>query len=193
VEIVFASGNPGKAREVSAILAASGHHVIAMPMFIGEIESGDSYLENARIKAWSVARLLPGHAVLGDDAGIEIDALNRLPGVRTAYFAGPAARADHNVDKVLRLLDGVPDEQRTGRYRVIALLVLPTGVEIIGEGVLEGRFITERRGDRGFGYDPIFVPDGGTRTIAEMRSDEKNRMSHRARALRDVLSKVRSH
>jgi XTP/dITP diphosphohydrolase len=190
VRIVFASGNPGKAREVSAILAASGHEVLVMPMFIGEIESGDSYLENARIKAWSVARLLPGHAVLGDDAGIEIDALGGLPGVHTAYFAGPAARARHNVDKVLRLLDDVPDEQRTGRYRVTALLVLPTGAEVTGEGVLEGRFITERRGNGGFGYDPIFVPDGETRTIAEMRSDEKNVMSHRARALHDLLSKL---
>jgi non-canonical purine NTP pyrophosphatase (RdgB/HAM1 family) len=190
VRIVFASGNPGKSREVSAILGASGHEVVAMPMFIGEIESGTSYLENARIKAWSVARLLPGHAVLGDDAGVEIDALGGLPGVHSAYFAGPSARADDNVDKVLRLLDAVPDEERTGRYRVIALLVLPSGAEVIGEGVLEGRFVTERRGDGGFGYDPIFVPDGDTRTVAELRSDEKNVMSHRARALRDLLSKL---
>jgi XTP/dITP diphosphohydrolase len=190
VEIVFASGNPGKAREVSAILGAAGHEVVARPMWIGEIESGDSYLENARIKAWSVARLLPGAAVLGDDAGVEIDALGGLPGVHTAYFAGPAARASDNVDKVLRLLDGVPDEQRTGRYRVTALLVLPSGVERTGEGVLEGRFLTERRGDGGFGYDPIFVPEGESRTIAEMRADEKNAMSHRARALQDLLSKL---
>jgi non-canonical purine NTP pyrophosphatase (RdgB/HAM1 family) len=190
VEIVFASGNPGKAREVSAILAAAGHEVVAMPMFIGEIESGDTYLENARIKAWSVARLLPGHAVLGDDAGIEVDELRGLPGVHTAYFAGPAATPSANVDKVLRLLDGVPDQRRTGRYRVTAVLVLPTGAEVAGEGVLEGRFVTERRGDGGFGYDPIFVPDGESRTIAEMRADEKNVMSHRARALHDLLSKL---
>ena len=190
MEIVFASGNPGKAREVSAILGSAGHEVVGLPMYIGEIESGSSYLENARIKAWSVARLLPGRAVLGDDAGIEIDALGGLPGVHTAYFSGPAATAAANVDKVLRLLDGVPDEQRTGRYRVIAVLVLPTGAEVIGEGVLEGRFITERRGDGGFGYDPIFLPDGESRTVAEMRADEKNVMSHRARALHDLLSKL---
>jgi XTP/dITP diphosphohydrolase len=190
VEIVFASGNAGKAREVSAILRAAGHEVIPLPMYIGEIESGDSYVENARIKAWSVARLLPGTAVLGDDAGIEIDALGGLPGVHTAYFAGPGATASSNVDKVLRLLDGVPDERRTGRYRVIAVLVLPTGAEVIGEGVLEGRFIAERRGDGGFGYDPIFTPDGEMRTVAEMRTDEKNVMSHRARALQDLLSKL---
>jgi XTP/dITP diphosphohydrolase len=190
VRIVFASGNPGKAREVSAILGEAGHEIVPRPMFVGEIESGDSYIENARIKAWSVARLLPGIAVLGDDAGVEIDALRGLPGVHSAYFAGPAAVARDNVDKVLRLLDGVPDEQRTGRYRVIAVLVLPSGAEVTGEGVLEGRFITERRGAGGFGYDPIFIPDGETRTVAELRADEKNAMSHRARALHDLLSKL---
>jgi len=190
VEIVFASGNPGKAREVSAILRSEGHEILPMPMFIGEIESGTSYLENARIKAWSVARLLPGRAVLGDDAGVEIDALAGRPGVHSAYFAGPAATPGANVDKVLRLLEGVADDRRTGRYRVIAVLALPTGAEVTGEGVLEGRFISERRGDGGFGYDPIFMPDGETRTVAEMRSDEKNVMSHRARALRDLLAKL---
>ncbi len=190
MRIVFASGNPGKAREVSAILAAAGHEVVPMPMFIGGIESGDTYIENARIKAWSVARLLPGIAVLGDDAGVEVDALGGLPGVHSAYFSGPAATARANADKVQRLLDGIPDEQRTGRFRVIAVLALPTGAEILGEGVLEGRFIAERRGTSGFGYDPIFVPDGESRTVAEMRSDEKNVMSHRARALHDLLSKL---
>ena len=190
MEIVFASGNAGKAREVSAILRAAGHEVVARPMYIGEIESGTTYLENARIKAWSVARLLPGLVVLGDDAGIEIDALNGLPGVHTAYFSGPAATPSRNVDKVLRLLDGVPDEHRTGRYRVTAVLVLPSAAEVIGQGVLEGRFITERRGSGGFGYDPIFMPDGESRTVAEMREDEKNVMSHRARALHDLLSKL---
>jgi non-canonical purine NTP pyrophosphatase (RdgB/HAM1 family) len=190
VEIVFASGNPGKAREVSAILAAAGHDVVPVPMWIGEIESGDTYLENARIKASSVARMLPGTAILADDAGVEVDALDGLPGVHSAYFAGPAARARDNVEKVLRLLEGVPDDKRTGRYRVVAVLVLPTGAELVGEGVLEGRFVAECRGSGGFGYDPIFVPDGETRTIAEMRTDEKNVMSHRARAVHDLLSKL---
>jgi XTP/dITP diphosphohydrolase len=190
VRIVFASGNRGKAREVSAILSEAGHEVLAMPMWFGEIESGSSYVENARIKATSVARLLPGVAVLGDDAGVEVDALAGLPGLHSARFAGPGARVRDNVDKVLTLLDGVPSDERTGRYRVVAVLVLPTGAEIVGEGVLEGRFITERRGAGGFGYDPIFVPDGEQRTVAEMRSDEKNVMSHRARALSDLLSKL---
>lgn len=190
MDIVFASGNSGKAREVSAILGAAGHEVVPMPMWFGEIETGDSYLENARIKAWSVARLLPGVAVLGDDAGVEVDALGGLPGLHSARFAGPAARVADNVDKVLRLLEGVSDAERTGRYRVVAVLALPTGGEVAGEGVLEGRFLSERRGTGGFGYDPIFIPDGESRTVAEMRSDEKNVMSHRARALRDLLSKL---
>ena len=190
MDIVFASGNSGKAREVSAILASAGHRVIPMPMWFGEIETGDSYLENARIKAWSVARLAPGVAVLGDDAGVEVDALGGLPGLHSARFAGPAARVRDNVDKVLKLLEGVPETDRTGRYRVVAVLALPTGAEITGDGVLEGRFVTEPRGTGGFGYDPIFVPDGGSRTVAEMRSDEKNVMSHRARALHDLLSKL---
>ena len=190
MEIVFASGNPGKAREVSAILGAQGHEVVPMPMWFGDIETGDSYLENARVKAWSVARLLPGIAVLGDDAGVEVDALGGLPGLHSARFAGPAARVQDNVNKVLELLEGVPDADRTGRYRVIAVLALPTGAEVIGEGVLEGRFLRERRGTGGFGYDPIFVPDGDSRTVAEMRSDVKNVMSHRARALLDLFSKL---
>jgi XTP/dITP diphosphohydrolase len=192
MRIVLATSNPGKAREVKAILGAAGHDVLTPPLWLGEIESGDSFLENARIKAWSAARLIPGAAVLAEDAGMEVDALAGKPGVHSARFAGPGAKVSGNVAKVLELLEGVPDAERTGRYRIVAVLVLPTGAELVGEGTLEGRILTERQGTGGFGFDPIFMPDGETRTVGELREDEKNVTSHRARALSDLLSKLES-
>lgn len=189
MEIFVATSNVGKAREARAILDAAGHTVVTLPMWIGEIETGESYLENARIKARSAARL-HRHAVLAEDTGLEVDALGGMPGLHSARFAGPAARSSENVTKVLRLLEEVPDDARAARYRIVAALVLPSGAEMIGEGVLEGRITRARKGTGGFGYDPIFVPEGETRTVAEMREDEKNVISHRARALHAIVSQL---
>ncbi len=189
MEVVLATSNPGKAREARAILEGSGLHVRTVNIWLGEVETGLTYLDNARLKASAASRML-GVPVLAEDAGIEVDALNGLPGSRSGRFAGESATATQNNEKLLRLLDGVTLEQRTARYRIVAVLLLPSGVEYVGEGTLEGRVLDAPRGEAGFGYDPLFVPEGQDRTVAEMRADEKNVMSHRARALRDLLSKL---
>lgn len=189
MRIVLATSNPGKAREVTTLLGGEGIEVSWTPSWLGEIESGTTYLENARIKAYSMHRMVQTD-VLAEDAGLEVDALNGLPGVHSARFAGPAAESADNMAKVLRLLADIPDERRAGRYRIVAVFVGADGREVIGEGVLEGRIVMEPRGDAGFGYDPIFVPGGEDRTVAEMRADEKNVLSHRGKALRAVLAQL---
>jgi non-canonical purine NTP pyrophosphatase (RdgB/HAM1 family) len=187
MEVVLATSNPGKAREFDDIFRGLGVTLRTAPMWLGEIETGTTYLENARLKAQSVQRLM--HApVLAEDAGLEVDALHGLPGIHSARFAGFAAKTSQNNAKLLRLLEGV--EQRTARYRAVAVLSLPSGAEFVGEGTLEGSIATAPRGDGGFGYDPLFVPEGGNRTAAELSPEEKNRFSHRARALGDLLEKA---
>jgi XTP/dITP diphosphohydrolase len=189
MDVVLATSNPGKVREARAILEAAGLTVATIPMWLGDIESGTTYLENARIKASSALRVV-GRAVLAEDAGLEVDALRGLPGVRSARFAGPGATADDNNEKLVRLMDGVPAEERTARYRAVAVLLLPSGEELIGHGVLEGCIADKPRGDAGFGYDPLFVPEGYDRTAAELSEDEKNEISHRARALREIVTRT---
>ena len=189
MEIVLATSNPGKAREVRTILKSEGFKVVTLPIWLGEVETGTTYLENARLKAFSTLRTVR-RPVLAEDTGLEIDALRGLPGIRSARFAGPAARSADNVAKVLRLLDGVPEGDRTARYKIVAVLALPSGGEVVGEGALEGRIVQKPKGSAGFGYDPIFVPEGEDRTVAEMRADEKNVLSHRTKALRDLLEKL---
>lgn len=190
MEVVLATSNPGKARETQAILGSAGVEVRTVPMWMGEVETGDTYLENARLKALSASRML-GRPVLAEDAGIEVDALGGLPGPRSGRFAGEAATPAQNNAKLLRLLEGVPTDRRTARYRIVAVILLPSGEEHVGEGTLEGRVLEAPRGEGGFGYDPLFVPDGDERTVAEMRAEEKNEMSHRTQALRALVDRLR--
>jgi XTP/dITP diphosphohydrolase len=189
LEVVLATSNPGKAREARAILEGSGLSVRTVSIWLGEVETGLTYLDNARLKATAASRML-GVPVLAEDAGVEVDALNGLPGPRSGRFAGESATAVQNNDKLLRLLDRVPPERRAARYCVTAVLLLPSGVEYVGVGTLEGSVLETPRGEAGFGYDPLFVPDGQERTVAEMRVEEKNIMSHRALALRDLLAQL---
>lgn len=189
MEVVCATSNAGKIREASAILAGTGFEIASVPLWLGEVETGTSYLENARLKAASALRLAQ-MPVLAEDSGLELDALGGLPGLRSARFAGAGATAERNNAKLLRLLDGVPDQERTARYRAVAVLLLPSGAELVGEGVWEGHIAAGPRGEGGFGYDPLFVPSGETRTAAELSEAEKNEISHRSRALRDLVERA---
>lgn len=191
MRVVLVTSNPGKVREVAAVMTSSGLDVVSVPMWLGEVETGVTYLENARLKAGAGLRML-GTPVLAEDSGLEVDALGGLPGPRSARFAGPAADDAANTAKLLRLLDGVPDADRTARYRAIAVLSLPSGREFLGEGTFEGRIASGPRGSGGFGYDPVFVPDGDERTAAELPADEKHARSHRGAALRSLLERLRS-
>ena len=148
-------------------------------------ETGTTFLENARLKALEVSALVGG-LVLADDSGLEVDALDGAPGVRSARYAGEGGGDAANNAKLMREMDGVDD--RRARFRCV--MVLAKNGKVLGEfaGAVEGRIIGEPRGAQGFGYDPFFVPEGFTETFAELGVEVKNRLSHRARALQGVLA-----
>jgi len=183
--VVVASKNADKIAEVEAVLAALVPSIVVIPGHVWEDvdETADTLSGNALLKARAVVSAT-GHAALADDTGLEVDALGGAPGVQTARYAGEGATYDENVDKILAAMVGIAD--RGARFRTAVALVTPTGDELVVEGVLEGMIALERRGDGGFGYDPIFEVD--TRTLAEIPADEKNRISHRARALRALAA-----
>lgn len=194
--IILATGNPNKAREFEALM--EGIEVEPMPAgFELPPETGKSFYENARLKALAVhdqytARRGAGGApwVMADDSGIEVKALGWAPGIYSARYAGDDATDSGNVDKMLAELAGVGD--RSARFVCVIVCLAPGGDEYVAEGVFPGRITAEPRGESGFGYDPIFIPDGYSLTVAELSAEEKNRISHRARAARDLLKKLRS-
>ena len=196
--VVIASTNPGKIAEVRQIMAGLPLVLVTRDEVGGwpEVEeTGDTYLANALLKARAVAAVT-GRAALADDSGIEVDALDGAPGVRSARFAGEPATDEDNNAKLIASLDGVPLERRGARYRCVAVLVTPEGDEIAGVGSCEGRIGFEARGTGGFGYDPWFIPNvgvkvGEARTMAELTADEKHAISHRGKALRGLAEKLR--
>lgn len=146
-------------------------------------ETGSTYLDNALLKAHAVAGALDLPA-LADDSGIEVDALGGRPGPRSARYTGESATDEQNLRQLIRAVAGVPGSGRTARYRCVAVLALPGGVDVEAEAVCEGTLVARPRGSEGFGYDPIFVPAGWDRTMAELSAEEKDRISHRGRAFR---------
>jgi XTP/dITP diphosphohydrolase len=187
---VVASKNDDKVREVEAVLSALDHpfEVVRGPGWPDIEEPFDTLEANALHKARTVARLT-GLAALADDTGLEVVALGGAPGVFTARFAGPEATYEDNVARLLEELEGAAD--RAARFRTIVALVYADGTEVTAEGALEGRIARERRGSFGFGYDPVFeVEEYGYRTLAEIPEADKNRISHRARALRALADRV---
>jgi XTP/dITP diphosphohydrolase len=191
--IAIASRNPGKIGEILAICAdwpvrwiTAEHHPSSWPTVE---ETGETYLDNALLKANAVADALSLPAI-SDDSGIEVDALEGAPGPLSARFAGPNATDQENLRQLIDAILPVPESDRTARYRCVATLSLPEGSALWAEGTSEGRLITEPRGTGGFGYDPVFVPQGEDRTMAELSPEEKNRISHRARAFRALREKL---
>jgi XTP/dITP diphosphohydrolase len=181
--LVLATGNPGKVQELRALLASlsidllPAHDLDDLPAVE---EDADTLDGNARKKAYAFYEYT-GHPALADDTGLEVAALNGGPGVHTARFAGPNATPEDNKQKLLAALDGVSD--RRARFRTVVALITADGTPHTFEGVCEGTITTEHRGDGGFGYDPLFLPDGYDQTFAEMPPDVKNEISHRRRAL----------
>lgn len=146
-------------------------------------EVGETYLDNALLKATAIAGEV-GIPALSDDSGIEVDALGGAPGVRSARYAGERATDADNRAALLRALAGVPRMGRTARFRCVVVLAFPDGTTVHADGACEGILLTAERGDGGFGYDPLFVPAGWDRTMAELPPEEKDRIGHRGRALR---------
>jgi len=185
--IAIASRNAHKLREIGRICAAWPVEWLTVENHEGpwpEVEeTGSTYLENALLKARAGAAALDEPA-LADDSGIEVDALGGRPGPRSARFAAEDATDQQNLDELIRALKGVPGSGRTARYRCLAVLAFPDGRELHEEGICEGTLLGKPRGTHGFGYDPIFVPEGWDRTMAELEDEEKDRISHRGRAFR---------
>lgn len=196
MEVVCASANPDKVAEIAAILAGVGVELLARPTSVPDVdEDADSLVGNARLKACAIAAAT-GLPALADDTGLEVDALDGAPGVRSARYAGEHASYDDNVSLLLRQLEarGVHDPlSRSARFRTVVLVRWPDGRELVVEGVCEGTISGERHGINGFGYDPIFIPlEADGRTFAELSSGEKHAISHRGRALRSAADALGS-
>lgn len=192
--VVVSSNNHGKLAEIRSALDFGGWRFVAAGELDAEWpspeEDGETFEANARIKALaSNARF--GYAALADDSGLEVDALDGAPGVYSSRFAGECATDAENNARLLLALQDVPAEQRTARFRSTIVLIAEDGSETVGNGTCEGHIGFEPRGENGFGYDPLFYPDATPgRTMAELTLAEKNEISHRGAALRDLRAKL---
>ena len=195
--VVLATANPDKAREIVAIVTGTAGEAIEIrprPTAVPEVEeTGETLEENARLKGQALVQAT-GLPAIADDTGLEVDALDGAPGVYSARFAGPGASYADNVEKLLADLaaaGAAGPESRRARFRTVAIACFPDRGEIVAHGVVEGVIAGEGRGTNGFGYDPVFVPDGGDgRTFAEMRPGEKDAVSHRGRAFRALAGEL---
>lgn len=193
--VIFATGNADKMKEIRMIMADTGLEVLSMKeagIQVNSEENGSTYEENALIKARAVAALTDA-VVLADDSGLEIDYLGREPGVLSARYMGEDTPYSVKNAALIGRLEGVPDEQRTARFVCAIAAVLPGGRELTVRGTIEGRIGYEEKGENGFGYDPIFYVPELSKTTAELTEEEKNRISHRGRALRLMKEELRKH
>src|SRR5262245_54205776 len=192
--LVLATRNRGKAAELGALVGASAPVAVltldAFPDAPEVEEEGASYAENAIRKAQAVAAAT-GLPALADDSGLEVDALDGAPGIRSARFAGPTADDRDRIATLLTALAGIPDDARTARFRCAVALAWPDGRVVTAEGECRGRIAARPVGEGGFGYDPVFVADDLGRTFAAAPPQEKQRVSHRTRALQTLLERLR--
>ncbi|AFR10539.1 RdgB/HAM1 family non-canonical purine NTP pyrophosphatase [Nocardiopsis alba] len=197
MKLVLATRNAKKVPEMRAILADAGvtAEVLALDSFpdapeVPETEA--TFVGNARLKARAIAAHT-GLPAVADDSGLSVDELRGMPGVLSARWAGRFGEGDQdraNLDLVLDQLADTPDERRGAEFVCAAVLVMPDGTERETEGVLRGSLVRERRGENGFGYDPVFVPEGEERTTSELSPEEKNAISHRGIAFRAVAREL---
>ena len=183
MKLVFATRNIGKLEEARRILGSGVTIFGAAEMRLPEVEeTGDTFEQNARLKALAaVART--GLPSLGDDSGLQVDALHGRPGVRSARYGGPGLDDAGRRKLLLQELDAVPDGERGAVFVCVLVLALPEGREVVARGACRGAILHEERGDGGFGYDRLFLPDGQSGTFGELAADVKNTISHRAKAL----------
>jgi XTP/dITP diphosphohydrolase len=186
IEARFASGNPHKLRELRELFPDWTIEALGADM---PDETGATFYENARAKALFARKVAdPAVIVVAEDSGLEVNGLDGRPGVRSARYAGPEATDGENVARLLEELSSAHEAARGARYISELVVVTPSGEEVRGTGTLEGRIIESPRGSGGFGYDPVFVPVGEHRTVAELGDEWKSRHSHRARAAAAVLA-----
>ena len=194
VELVVATHNRHKTREIQHILGPEFKVCdLRAHADVSEIrESGTSFEENAKLKALAASKQLPA-LVIADDSGLEVDALGGAPGVYSARYAGASATDRDKIDKLLRELARVraTDDGRRARFRCVVALARNGNLLGIFEGIVEGKIANEARGDSGFGYDPIFIPEGLKQTFGELPTQVKNTISHRAKAIRALADRLR--
>lgn len=191
--IIFATGNQNKMIEIRAILQDLGLPILSMKeagINLEIMENGTSFEENALIKARAVASASPDDVILADDSGLEIDYLNKEPGIYSARYLGEDTSYQIKNQALLDRLDGVPDSKRTARFVCAVAAVLPNGQEFVVRGNFEGQIAHQSAGANGFGYDPIFFVPERNCTSAELSMEDKNQMSHRGRALRMIREKL---
>ena len=191
--LLFASRNAHKTREIQQILGPEFEvrDLSAYPKISETVESGESFEENAKLKAIAVSKKMPG-LVIADDSGLEVEVLDGAPGIYSARYAGAKATDKENIDRLLNELAriGAKRDQRRARFRCV--LALGRNGQMLGtfQGIVEGSIVNQPRGLHGFGYDPIFVPKGFGHTFAELPAELKNRISHRAQAIRVLAAKL---
>ena len=186
MKIVAATGNKHKIEEIESITRKFGMNVITKAEAgVGDLEveeTGTTFEENSLIKAEAIMKAT-GMPAIADDSGLEADALNGAPGVYSARFSGEGATDESNNAKLLKLMENIPDDERSARFVSVVTLCFPDGTVVAARGECPGTLRRSPRGDGGFGYDPLFVPVGYDKTYAEISAEEKNIISHRAKAL----------
>ena len=194
MRIICATGNENKMREIREILGDLGLEIVSMKeagISVDIVEDGETFEENAMIKAEAVSKLCDD-IVLADDSGLEVDYLDKAPGVYSARFMGEDTSYDIKNQAIIDKLDGVPKEKRTARFVCAIAAVLPSGKKISTRGTIEGMIGYEIKGENGFGYDPIFYVEELGCTTAEISPEEKNKVSHRGNALRAMRKELLS-
>lgn len=194
-QLLLATRNPGKVKEMQRLLAEAGLDitVVGLDSFahLEDVEeTGATFAENALLKARYAAQA-SGLPAVADDSGICVDALNGMPGIYSARWSGEHGDDRANLELLLSQISHVPEARRGAHFECSVALVFPDGNEIVVGGVMKGRVIDQPRGDGGFGYDPIFVADGDTRTSAELSPSEKDAISHRGKAMRALVQQLK--
>jgi len=193
LKAVIATKNRGKLKELQNLLADFDLQIVPLDQFdnIGEIEEdGVTFFDNAMKKARTVAERT-GLMAIADDSGLEVEALNGRPGVFSARYAGEKASDQENYLKLLQEMKDVPDDKRDAQFRCVIVAYRPDGKWVSAEGICRGRITHAPKGNQGFGYDPIFIPEGDSRTMAQLTQEEKNRISHRGKALLELREKIK--
>lgn len=197
MELWIASSNTGKIKEFKNLLyefpQVQVHTQNEISSFTAPEETGDSFLANARLKAKALRAVKNQHWVLADDSGLEVAGLNNLPGIHSARYAGPKARDSENVAKLMKMLQIRKVADRTARFRAVLVVYSPQGEEWVFEGELKGQIANKVAGTNGFGYDPVFTPEGQSKTLAELDPGFKNKHSHRALAFKAFLEQLKNN
>lgn len=196
MQLWLATGNIGKVSEFENLLKDFNfeiHTQSEMSFFAQPPENGDSFEANARIKAKALHAVKPDAWTVADDSGLVVDGLGGLPGIHSARYAGPKARDSENNAKLLKMMQLRSPTQRGAHFHCCLIAISPTGEEYVCNGQLDGEIAKNALGQSGFGYDPVFIPEGEKRTLGEMNPGEKNAISHRSKALKLLLEVLKKN